>query len=1652
MESTYPKEVVDNTVQSLVLKLSNIQASPPSPGFLQESYEKIVHEIKALNEAATSPNMNCDDPKIPNNSNNNSDLPIQVEHENSDDHNLSGFLKDTIDTLLALNKETTHKLKSPNHNVSQKGTGKRLKRDKNSSAKKKFKFTDSAEQVNTPQPHPRSTESNQQTTPNLYPGTSGHSGNNSSRSINVMARPPHHSNNFNDGATGYSSDVDLDEPPFLQKRRDWRARCQKCPDKPVFTDKREWYYHQKRVHQQGAWGAEPPSNLNPLPWNGENNAPWGYGDDKVEGFEQEYKAHSQLILQPDEIKDISHHYNVPIDLSFTLENLIEKIRKIYQKNVKKIFKINFSFGRILHNRETDLYRYFTPGASMFNSPFTVNNQNDLLQLFEDLRRFDFISMLWRNLPDTKWSVVMPTNIIISMTFGSFVIGGEQLNQKKIGCNRIVLPDWLKNKRSLLTLLTDSKGKRYPDNLCMFRCLAVHELGGSSNCLKKHRELQLLTEQYFREWVRHNHLEGDEAVATSFSGVPFRDVAIVESLFKTNINIFSLGQDDEASSIYRSVSAFDKSMNLDMIENHVSFITNLSAYSKKFVCKLCRKCFDRVNNMQRHMKTCKNKTKFIFPGGYYKRPKTVFDELEELGINVFQKDRFFDKFAVFDFEACLKRVTGITTPTTDFTHQHIPISVSVCSNHVGFTEPQCFVNPDLDDLVVDMLDYLEKISESTYLHFHNKFSTVFEDLKNLKNLWKNHPSRRGGREEDVVHTNEMGEEEEEEEEEEEKEVEEKDVAAAMLKKIALVKQKLENYCLQLPILGFNSQKYDLNLIKTKLTKFMVQQENPPTFVVKKGNTYSCLGNMTLKFLDITNYLSPGTSYAAFLRAFDVPESKGFFPYEWMDDVSKLDEKTLPPLGPAWHSSLKNKSVLDDGIRTIEENYNWLKIVWETRSMTTIQDFLVWYNNLDTAPFVKAVVKLQEFYYREKVDIFKSSMSAPGIARSMVFAAARRARASLALMNEEIWRLIKKNLVGGPSIIFNRHQKVGETPIRENYDNICKHVIGFDANALYLYAFSKPMPVGMYIHRRLEDNFQPRREDKYNKMFHWMDWLNKTENLDIKHERNNGVEIKLGPFPLDGFDGKNGKLFQFHGCYWHGHNQNCPLTRHAENDPVLKVKQRKRRENTERIREFLNSHDQFKLVEIYECEYDKLLKQEESLRAIVDSHVPPFSKENKGTITDLATILKAVQNETLFGMLEVDIEVPESWDSSFKNHPNCTPKEYYGEMSPIFGTMDIEFAHIGHHMQEHVINENLSKDSRRLLIGGMAARKMLFATPLLKWYLDHGMKITKVYQIIEFSSARCFTEFTTSVSKARRLGDVDPSKSIIADTNKLLGNSGYGGLLLDRSRHRQVSYVDGARRASQYVNKPEFISLQELGEETYEILTAKTRIKLDLPIQIGFFILNYAKLRMLEFYYDFIDVYIDRSRFEYCEMDTDSAYIAFSEKDLRSCIKPELLSKYEAGLTAFCSDDVQEADADMRWFPRTCCERHAKFDKRTPGLFKEEYSGDEIISLASKSYIVRDGNQYKFSCKGVNKKNVENPMETYTNVLETKQPSKAVNRGFRYYNHSVYTYLQEKRGFSYFYCKREVLQDGRNTIPLDVVISPADDADSELEQTFMQFVPT
>ena len=71
--------------------------------------------------------------------------------------------------------------------------------------------------------------------------------------------------------------------------------------------------------------------------------------------------------------------------------------------------------------------------------------------------------------------------------------------------------------------------------------------------------------------------------------------------------------------------------------------------------------------------------------------------------------------------------------------------------------------------------------------------------------------------------------------------------------------------------------------------------------------------------------------------------------------------------------------------------------------------------------------------------------------------------------------------------------------------------------------------------------------------------------------------------------------------------------------------------------------------------------------------------------------------------------------------------------------------------------------------------------------------------------------------------------------------------------------------------------------YNVDMAKKTIWLNLPLQIGFLVYQIAKLRTLEFYYDFLLKFVRPSDFQMCEMDKDSAYLAISGYTLNDVIK-------------------------------------------------------------------------------------------------------------------------------------------------------------------------
>ena len=72
----------------------------------------------------------------------------------------------------------------------------------------------------------------------------------------------------------------------------------------------------------------------------------------------------------------------------------------------------------------------------------------------------------------------------------------------------------------------------------------------------------------------------------------------------------------------------------------------------------------------------------------------------------------------------------------------------------------------------------------------------------------------------------------------------------------------------------------------------------------------------------------------------------------------------------------------------------------------------------------------------------------------------------------------------------------------------------------------------------------------------------------------------------------------------------------------------------------------------------------------------------------------------------------------------------------------------------------------------------------------------------------------------------------------------------------------------------------------------------PIIIGFFILQYAELRILEL--QPLDKFCDVNEFEELELDTDSLYLAFAEENFYDCIQPDKRAACKKLRKKICED--------------------------------------------------------------------------------------------------------------------------------------------------------
>ena len=284
-------------------------------------------------------------------------------------------------------------------------------------------------------------------------------------------------------------------------------------------------------------------------------------------------------------------------------------------------------------------------------------------------------------------------------------------------------------------------------------------------------------------------------------------------------------------------------------------------------------------------------------------------------------RPYPYFIVYDFEALHKKMDEIQTEELVITSRHVPVSVAINDNLTN--EPVFIVDQDPGNLINSFIGEL-----------HARQRIIAEATESLYPQPESDDD--GGEEKKEDHI-------------------------------------WRGWVNQVPVFGFNSGRYDINMIKEYFVKNLaiISDVN----VAKKENSYMFLSTSKFKFLDIKNYLAPGLSYDAWCRAYGCELQKLAFPYEWFDSFDKLNHKG-PVKYEEFYSSLKG------GITISQEEYQNFCDEFSKRGCVTMKDWLKEYNLADVKPFIEALEKTREQYYPDEIDLLKDAVSIPGISMMYV----------------------------------------------------------------------------------------------------------------------------------------------------------------------------------------------------------------------------------------------------------------------------------------------------------------------------------------------------------------------------------------------------------------------------------------------------------------------------------------------------------------------------------------------------------------------------------------------------------------------------------------------------------------------------------------------
>ena len=432
------------------------------------------------------------------------------------------------------------------------------------------------------------------------------------------------------------------------------------------------------------------------------------GDADDQSLREELESCKHFLTDTEMEKGRHRAFNFAMS-SFDISLLNDKLDYVF-KELKCAAKVNLAFVFVLKNIEHGVSRDFYPheNNTIMERTKLVCTQADMVNMKERMQKAGNVDICTRERANTKWKFYKLTNLTI---FASL------LKDVPMGCKDTVLPEpVLKNHN--VNCFTFERNRRHPynDNLCLFRALALH--------LHGNEKLEEETSKIFNLFL--NNSEQD---VSKFQGVHSKDIPKVEELLQLNIFLYDINFVDGeliGELCRRSIQKYENSVKLLRYNNHICYVNNIALF-KAFRCTTCDTIFSKTGNLERHLVTCSDRVKHIYPKNVYELRETLFEKLDAFNIPYRNELKLFRNLAMFDFESiCVKEESYKQTETTTWIGKHVPILVSTSSNLIP--EPIFLCNANPHHLILSFITALEGLATQSKAQMKLNFIEVETAIK------------------------------------------------------------------------------------------------------------------------------------------------------------------------------------------------------------------------------------------------------------------------------------------------------------------------------------------------------------------------------------------------------------------------------------------------------------------------------------------------------------------------------------------------------------------------------------------------------------------------------------------------------------------------------------------------------------------------------------------------------------------------------------------------------------------------------------------------------------------------------------------------------------------------------------------------------------